>query len=120
MAQPDVCPPTAAIDLSFQKDPHAVDENTIDMISPNSPGTTAGHDGASVHVLSGPEVEFPGLPPLLRGHPDVHLRAGIINAFSDTQPNAERAFFAADLSQVYAQHERWRLNLPDIEPFFGT
>ncbi|KAF8573939.1 ornithine decarboxylase [Ramaria rubella] len=48
------------------------------------------------------------------------MRAGIIRAFGDNDANSERAFFAADLSQVYGQHERWRNNLPDIEPFFAV
>lgn len=36
------------------------------------------------------------------------------------EPDAERAFFVADLSQVYLQHLRWQACLPEIEPFYGT
>jgi ornithine decarboxylase len=35
------------------------------------------------------------------------------------EPDAERAFFVADLSQVYRQHERWRKVLPGVLPFYG-
>ena len=68
------------------------------------------------------EVSIPGLPPLHRGHPDVHLRNGVMNAIhlsADGEPDAEKAFYVADLSSVYKQHERWRKLLPEIEPFYG-
>jgi ornithine decarboxylase len=39
---------------------------------------------------------------------------------ADGEPDAERAFFVADLSQVYLQWQRWKRCLPEIEPFFGT
>jgi ornithine decarboxylase len=69
-----------------------------------------------------PDILFPNLPPLHYGHPDFHLRNGVMRALSlaaDGEPDAERAFFVADLSQVYLQWQRWRRCLPDIEPFFG-
>ena len=69
------------------------------------------------------EVSIPGLPVLHRGHPDVHLRNGVMNALhlsAEGEPDAEKAFFVADLSSVYKQHERWKKLLPEIEPFFGT
>jgi ornithine decarboxylase len=56
---------------------------------------------------------------LHHGHPDVHLRNGILAADSGVDPDAERAFFVADLAQVYAQHLRWRACLPHIHPFYG-
>ena len=68
------------------------------------------------------EVSIPGLPPLHRGHPDVHLRNGVMNALhlsAEGEPDAEKAFFVADLSSVYKQHERWKKLLPEIEPFYG-
>jgi len=71
----------------------------------------------------GPDASFPNLPPLLYGHPDFHLRNGVMRALSlavDGEPDAERAFFVADLSQVYLQFQRWKRCLPEIEPFFGT
>ncbi|KAJ6499448.1 ornithine decarboxylase [Mycena sanguinolenta] len=63
---------------------------------------------------------FPALPPLYHGHPDLHLRNGILAAHSDPHPDAEHAFFVADLSQVYAQHLRWRACLPDVHPFYAV
>lgn len=65
---------------------------------------------------------FPGLPPLLHGHPDVHMRAGVIEASrlaSLGKPDSERAFFVADLSSVYLQHQRWTRCFPDIKPYYG-
>jgi ornithine decarboxylase len=35
-------------------------------------------------------------------------------------PDAEKAFFVADLSQVYQQHKRWKICLPDITPFYAV
>lgn len=73
-------------------------------------------------VDSDPAAIFPNLPPLHHGHPDLHLRNGIMNAFqlaADNEPDAEKAFFVADLSQVYRQHLRWHACLPEIQPFYG-
>ncbi|KAJ8463169.1 hypothetical protein ONZ51_g10430 [Trametes cubensis] len=69
------------------------------------------------------EVSIPGLPPLHRGHPDVHLRQGVMNALhlsAAGEPDAEKAFFVADLSSVYRQHERWKKLLPEIEPYYAV
>ncbi|KAJ7188417.1 hypothetical protein C8R46DRAFT_1157481 [Mycena filopes] len=63
---------------------------------------------------------FPDLPPLRHGHSDLHLREGILAGHSLADPDAERAFFVADLSQVYAQHLRWRACLPQIQPFYAV
>ena len=68
------------------------------------------------------ELIFPDLPPLYSGHPEVHLRAGIMRAArlaADHVPDAERAFFVADLGEVYTQHMRWLAALPDVQPFYG-
>ncbi|KAF7315326.1 Ornithine decarboxylase [Mycena indigotica] len=70
--------------------------------------------------LNWPEDLFPDLPPLLHGHPDIHLRNGILEADQNPHPDAERAFFVADLSQVYKQHLRWRKCLPEIQPFYAV
>jgi len=51
------------------------------------------------------------------------MRAGVINAsrLADAdEPNAEKAFFVADLSQVYRQHKRWKACLPEIQPFYAV
>lgn len=72
--------------------------------------------------VSDADVTIPGLPPLLRGHSDVHLRNGVMNAMqlaTDGESDAEKAFFVADLSYVLRQHERWKANLPEIQPFYG-
>jgi len=77
----------------------------------------------TVYDQSPVDVSIPGLPPLLNGHPDLHMNNGIINANhsgSEGEPDAEKAFFVADLSQVWRQHQRWRRALPDVEPFYGT
>ncbi|KAH9918920.1 ornithine decarboxylase [Epithele typhae] len=53
---------------------------------------------------------------------DVHLRNGVINALhlsAEGEADAEKAFFVADLSSVYRQHERWQKNLPEVEPFYA-
>lgn len=69
------------------------------------------------------DIIFPTLPPLHQGHPDVHLRSGIMNANAASathEPDSEKAFFVADLSQVYRQHQRWIANLPEIQPFYAV
>lgn len=69
------------------------------------------------------DIIVPGLPPLLRGHPDVHLRNGVIRSArlaAAGEPDAESAYFVADLSQVYRQHDRWKRLLPEIEPFYAV
>lgn len=68
------------------------------------------------------EVGIAGLPHLHYGHPDIHLRRGVMRALhlaTDGEPDAERAFFVADLSCVYQQHLRWQKLLPEIQPFYG-
>ncbi len=72
----------------------------------------AGHD----------EIIIPGLPPLHHGHPDIHLRNGVIRATQlsvDGEPDAEKAFFVADLSYTLQQHLKWKKFLPEIHPFYG-
>ncbi|KAG6332299.1 hypothetical protein ID866_6794 [Astraeus odoratus] len=69
------------------------------------------------------ETIFDSLPPLFRGHPDIHLRNGVMNSSLRAAANvldAEKAFFVADLTQVYLQHQRWLRCLPDIEPHYGA
>src|SRR5271163_2359527 len=34
-------------------------------------------------------------------------------------PGEEDAFYVADLGEVYRQHLRWKMNLPNVKPFFG-
>jgi len=68
------------------------------------------------------EAIFPALPPLRNGHSDIHLRNGIMRASRlaiANESDAEKAFFVADLGQVYMQHERWKKCLPEIEPHYA-
>lgn len=72
--------------------------------------------------LQDDDIAIPGLPPLLRGHSSIHLRNGVLHAselLASGEVDAEKAFFVADLSYVYRQHERWKKNLPEVEPFYG-
>jgi hypothetical protein len=65
---------------------------------------------------------FENLPSLHKGPIDYHKLAGIKNAQAamvDNMPDAERAFFVADLSRVSSQFQRWIDCLPGIKPFYG-
>lgn len=82
----------------------------------------SGND-ASATTESIEDFSVPGLPPVHHGHPDTHLRNGVMQAgelAADGEPDAEKAFFVADLSYVYNQHLRWKRFLPEIEPFYGA
>ncbi|KAI0049432.1 ornithine decarboxylase [Auriscalpium vulgare] len=71
---------------------------------------------------SADDAFFPDLPPLLRGHPDIHLRNGVLTAARLAalhEPDAEKAYFVADLSYIYNQHQRWQRCLPEVEPFYA-
>jgi hypothetical protein len=62
------------------------------------------------------------LPLLHTGPVEYHKLNGISNAQEASAaniPDAERAFFVADLSRVYFQFQRWTRCLPDIKPFYG-
>lgn len=69
------------------------------------------------------DVDIPSLPPLFVGHTDVQIRDRIMEAMQSSdllEPDAEKAFFVADLSRVWRQHQRWLRCLPGIEPFYGS
>lgn len=92
------------------------------LILPSMPHISPNSFSSEPRVDSGASI-FPSLPPLHYGHPNFHMRAGVLNAsrLADAdEPNAEKAFFVADLSQVYRQHQRWKACLPEIQPFYGT
>lgn len=77
---------------------------------------------AHVEPRTTAESIFPSLPPLHTGHPQVHLRNGIMNSSrlsAEGEPDAEKAFFVCDLVQVYRQQLRWKACLPEIQPFYG-
>ena len=120
MSRVDILSPATPIDfqgpVSFPGSPGRRD----------TPGVDRMEDPSLIHEKSADEAEaekiFASLPPLFRGHPDVHLRNGIMNASRKAAENkidAEKAFFVADLGQVYHQHQRWLQCMPDIEPFYG-
>lgn len=70
-----------------------------------------------------PDVGFSGLPPLQTGTADEVIHTQVAKALydvEDDEPNGERAFFAADLSKVLLQHERWLRCLPGVEPFYAV
>lgn len=95
-------------------------ESTINGFSPTPPSISR-----SVNDIHGTceDVHIPHMPLLLRGHAELHLRNGVMRASRLSalhEPDAEKAFFVADLSYVYKQHERWKKCLPAIEPFYGV
>ena len=105
---------------SRNNNPWTTNKKLVDDVISSSPPPLSSN--TNPHIISG-EATFPSLPPLLDGHPDVHLRNGIINASRLSlahEPNAEQAFFVADLGQVYRQHQRWKSCLPEIQPFYGS
>lgn len=132
----ETLPPISAIDFSFSSSSpenysRFYDNNLLwttnalvnDIISSSSPPPSSPPlcpSNNDSHVVG--EVIFPSLPPLFNGHPEVHLRNGIMNASRLAlahEPDAEHAFFVADLGQVYRQHQRWKSCLPEIQPFYG-
>jgi len=63
------------------------------------------------------------LPPLHMGPMHFHKLEGIRKAQVAAvahMPDAERAFFVADLSRVYFQYQRWARCLPGIKPFYAV
>jgi ornithine decarboxylase len=110
------------ISSTFQKLPGNSDASFDTVVQDLSPSIdVAINDSAGENRLDDDKI-FSCLPPLFRGHPQMHLRKGVIDAAMRSGANevdAERAFFVADLSQVYRQHERWMKNLPEIVPHYG-
>lgn len=48
------------------------------------------------------------------------LRTRISAIDADTcDAGGEDAFFVADLGDIHRQHQRWKLNLPRVEPHYG-
>lgn len=101
--------------------PSAVDDFTGASSLPTPPEEPVA--GGAEYPSTHPEVAIPGLPALSSGASDDLLRSRILQAAFDAEmdeADAERAFFVADLSKVYAQFVRWRRCLPDIEPFYAV
>ncbi|KAG8819054.1 hypothetical protein FRC17_010622 [Serendipita sp. 399] len=70
-----------------------------------------------------PERSDESLPVIHSGSVDFLLRSGIANASlaaAAGQPDAEAAFFVADLGHVYRQHLRWQKALPNVTPFYAV
>lgn len=118
----EILTPSSPVDFgSYHSDNFVL---ILDGHFPSAPASPFGHGQEDVTEVDDWEDQpFPSLPPLHRGHPDVLLREGVMQASIRNEAfesDAERAFFVADLSQVYAQHQRWKACLPRIEPFYGT
>lgn len=114
------CSPNASTTLSVSFNDKSTN-TLVDRIlsSQNVPSTL---DTASIPDAREEFAGYPGLPPLHCGHSDIHLRRGVMRAAelaADGEPDAEKAFFVADLSYVYQQHLRWKRMLPEIESFYG-
>ncbi|KAJ6611136.1 pyridoxal-dependent decarboxylase [Mycena sp. CBHHK59/15] len=113
MSQVETLPPSCAIDFA-----HSAEWTTTSAVVNDLAGTNTTHTYTNINTSD--EAIFPDLPPLHRGHPDVHLRNGVIHAARLAEPDAEKAFFVADLSHVYRQHQRWVAALPEITPFYAV
>ncbi|KAH9981904.1 ornithine decarboxylase [Russula compacta] len=127
MPQLDVLPTPHAIDLVSPPYLTSVLSSPSQKLpwvqSKSLPASIEGGDLPDDDVNDDCDIIFPGLPPLLRGHPDVHLRNGVIRAAHLSAagvPDAEKAYFVADLSYVYNQYQRWKHRLPEIEPFYAV
>ncbi|KAF5342208.1 hypothetical protein D9611_001186 [Ephemerocybe angulata] len=119
MSQIETLPAVNAIDFSLEPRLHETWPTNFNDVCLRSSGNC--HPGEN--PASAGETIFPSLPPLHQGHPDVHLRNGIMNSTrssEDHEPDSEKAFFVADLSQVYHQHMRWKANLPEIQPYYAV
>ncbi|GAQ03705.1 ornithine decarboxylase [Aspergillus lentulus] len=51
---------------------------------------------------------------------DLAIQTRLLSLSSRGWGIADEPFFVADLGQVIRQHRRWRVNLPDVHPFFGV
>lgn len=131
MSQIEILPASSHADFAISCSPPTI-SGTFPRYNENLTWTDldAAFDHQDTLTHSPNEQQFPegglslfeGLPPLLHGHREIHLRNGVMNASrlaADQEPDAERAFFVADLSEVYRQFQRWKTALPDIEPHYG-
>ena len=78
--------------------------------------------GFGLGLPSPPPEADNALPTIHSGSVDSLLRAGILEAAmasSANQPDAEAAFFIADLGYIYRQHKRWQECLPHVTPCYG-
>lgn len=133
MSQLEVITATSPIDFEHQfTDRHLKDGDLVASPQSHLPlnGFTLSQSSYLTHDYFGrddshqldDDLQLPNLPTLHRGHSAIHLRNGVINASrlaEDHEPDSEKAFFVADLSYVYKQHERWKKCLPEVQPFYG-
>jgi hypothetical protein len=69
-----------------------------------------------------PERDDDSLPIIHSGSVESLIQSGIIDAAlasAANQPDAEAAFFVADLGHIYRQYIRWQRYLPNVTPFYG-
>ena len=89
----------------------------VDVVAPNARSFGMGLPSPP------PERDEEGCFPTIHTEPvDFLIRSGIANAAlaaAAHQPDAEAAFFVADLGHVYRQHLRWKRCLPNVTPFYG-
>ncbi|KAJ7617922.1 ornithine decarboxylase [Roridomyces roridus] len=122
MSRVQTFPASAPINVVSRNSNEGVPWATSALVDTLSSSPTLRLTGTPTITSTGEDI-FPSLPPLLHGHPDIHLRNGVMNAarLADAnEPDAERAFFVGDLSQVYRQHLRWQACLPGVEPFYAV
>lgn len=94
---------------------------------------TLPHDNLSP-TFKGFGLGLPSPPPELEDDDDAFpkirsesvdnlIRSGILDAAiasAANEPDAEAAFFVADLGQIYRQHKRWQQCLPNVTPFYAV
>lgn len=129
MSQLEVLNVTKALDFDFSRGEtgptpiRSQEESFGACTGPLPASPIAARSLNDAHFDSDDDICIPNLPPLLRGHAEVHLRNGVMRASrlaAMHETDAEKAFFVADLSYVYRQHERWKRCLPEVEPFYGA
>ncbi|CCA74256.1 related to ornithine decarboxylase [Serendipita indica DSM 11827] len=95
-----------------------VSSSPVDIITPNTKVFGMGLPSPP------PERDEEGCLPTIHTEPvDSLLRSGIASAAlaaAAHQPDAEAAFFVADLGHVYRQHLRWTRCLPNVTPFYAV
>jgi len=117
MSHIDILTPRAIVDFDFEIIPYSPSASFPRSFQEKILEKTFANE-----IFEEEGVVFPNLPTLYRGHPDIHLRRGVMNASElavEGEPDAEKAFFVADLSYVFQQHLRWKKNLPEVEPFYA-
>jgi ornithine decarboxylase len=94
-----------------------IDTSPLDNLSPTFTGFGLGLPSPP------PETDDDNTLPKIRSESvDFLVRAGILEAAlasTANQPDAEAAFFIADLGHIYRQHKRWQECLPNVTPYYG-